>query len=117
TVIAQPGFILNRVQFASPQPVAEGFAQIAAYLAGQGRAKQALCAMELRIPQPLSFQEFIAFNAGYRTTLEEWDILVGDYNPVARTNVAPAAAAPAGPSIDAFTYTAPALGALAEPSF
>jgi hypothetical protein len=117
SVIAQPGFVLIRVQFASPQPLAQGFEQIAAYLDAQGRPRQSLCAMELRIPEPLSFEGFIHFNSGYRTLLAEWDILVGDMNPVARTNVAPAVAAPPVPSIYAFTFTAPMQNALANPSF
>lgn len=37
--------------------------------------------------------------------------------PGSRTNVAPAAAAPSVPSIYAFTFTAPAIGALSNPSF
>ncbi len=117
TVIARPGFMLVRAQFATPQPLAVGFSHIATYLSAQGRTKQALCAMELRIPAPLPFQGFIDFNSGYRAVLAEWEVLVGDYNPVARTNVAPAVAAPAEPSIYAFTFTAPAQSGTAAPSF
>ncbi|MCC6456553.1 MAG: RidA family protein [Caldilineaceae bacterium] len=117
SVIAQPGFVLIRAQFAAPVPIQPGFEQIASYLAAQGRPRQALCAMELRLPAPLSFEEFIAFNASYRTTLEEWNIPVGNLNPVARTNVAPAAAAPPVPSLYAFTFTAPLINGLSEPTF
>jgi len=109
--------MLIRAQFATPQPLQQGFDHIAAYLAAQGRPRQSLCSMELRIPEPLSFEGFIAFNSGYRSILEDWDIPIGNLNPVARTNVAPAAAAPTVPSIYAFTFTAPAFGALANPSF
>lgn len=116
-VIAQPGFVLIRAQFASPQPLQVGFDHIASYLAAQGRLRQALCAMELRIPEPLSFEGFISFNQGYRSVLADWDILVGDLNPVARTNVAPAAGAPSVPSIYAFTFSAPIANGLANPSF
>ena len=117
SVTAQPGYSLVRAQFATPQPMQQGFDHIAAYLAAQGRPRQALCSMELRIPEPLSFEGFIAFNAGYRSILEAWEIPVGYLNPVARTNVAPAAAAPTVPSIYAFTFTVPAITALANPSF
>jgi hypothetical protein len=117
SVIAQPGYTLQRVQFATPLPMVTGFDRIAAYLSGQQRPRQSLCAMELRIPTPLSFEGFIDFNRGYRTTLANWDILVGEYNPVARTNVAPVVGAPASPSIYAFTYTAPLTGTLAAPTF
>jgi hypothetical protein len=49
--------------------------------------------------------------------LAAWDILVGDLNPIARTNVAPVIGAPPTPSIYAFTFTAPLAGLLAEPTF
>ncbi len=117
SVIAQPDFVLLRAQFATPQPLQQGFDHIATYLAAQGRPRQALCAMELRIPEPLSFEGFIAFNGGYRSILADWDIPVGNLNPVARTNVAPAVAAPSVPSIYAFTFTAPTQNGLADPTF
>jgi hypothetical protein len=106
-VIAQPGFLIQRVQLDTPLPFAAGFARIAEYLQAIGRPHQALCAMELRIPAPLSFAGFAELNGGYRSILAEWGILVGDYNPVARTNVAPAAAAPTEPVIYAFSLTLP----------
>ncbi len=110
-VIAQPGFALVRAQFAQLLPVTVAFAAIDRLLSAAGRPRQALCAMELRIPAPFSFAGFIEFNAGYRAVLADWDILVGDHNPVARTNVAPAVAAPPEPSVYAFTYTVPASAA------
>lgn len=110
-VIAHPGFALVRVQFAQLLPVRAAFDAIDRHLAGIGRPRQALCAVELRIPAPLTFEGFIAFNRGYRDILADWAILVGDHNPVARTNVAPAVAPPTEPSVYAFTYTVPATGA------
>src|SRR5688572_15641065 len=117
SVIAQPGFVLHRVQFGTPLPLQAGFERIDSYLAAVGRPRQSLCGMELRIPQPLSFEGFVAFNRGYRDILAEWNILVGDSNPVARTNVAPALGAPSVPSVYAFTYTAPAPNGIAQPTF
>lgn len=117
SVIAQPGFALVRAQFARPLPIQQGFDRIAAFLTEAGRPRQSLCSMELRIPAPLSFEGFIAFNATYRSVLADWDILVGEMNPVARTNVAPAVAAPAEPSIYAFTFTAPNIYNLTDPTF
>ena len=63
--------------------------------------------MELRSPKPFSFDGFDEFNDGYRSILSDWDILLPDHNPVARSNVAPVVAAPAEPSLYAFSYTAP----------
>ena len=79
------------------------------------RSKTALCGIELRSPAPFTFDGFAAFNEGYRKLLAEWDILVGDDNPIPRTNVAPVAAAPSEPSLYAFSYTQP--GATPAPSF
>jgi hypothetical protein len=117
SVIAQEGYVLQRAQFAAPMPLQDGFDYIAAYLESIHRPRQSLCAMELRIPAPLFFDDFISFNSGYRSILAAWDILVGDLNPVARTNVAPVIGAPATPSIYAFTFTAPLVGLLGEPTF
>jgi len=110
-VIAQPGYALVRAQFPGLLPISAAFDAIDRRLTSIGRPRQALCAVELRIPAPLTFDGFIAFNHGYRNMLAEWDILVGDHNPVARTNVAPATVPPAEPSVYAFTYTIPAAGA------
>jgi hypothetical protein len=47
--------------------------------------------------------------------LREWEILLGDANPIPRTNVAPVAAGPAEPSLYAFAYTV--TGATPAPTF
>lgn len=107
-VTAHAGYEIVRVTLQRPVPYQAGFQLIDRHLAEHGRPVQALCAVELRLPAPLSFQGFIDFNAGYRSLLAERAILVGEHNPVARTNVAPAVAAPAEPSLYAFSYTAPA---------
>jgi hypothetical protein len=106
-VVAHPGYELVRVTLHEPRSVDKGFALIDQHLASERRPPQALCAVELRLPAPLSFQGFIDFNSGYRTLLAERAILVGEQNPVARTNVAPVVAAPERPSLYAFTYTMP----------
>ena len=71
-VVAQPGFVIERARFARPVPVAEGFRAIAAHLAALGRPKTALCACELRSPEPFSFAGFAEFNAGYVAVLQDW---------------------------------------------
>jgi hypothetical protein len=110
-VAAHAGYEVVRVTLQEELPYAQGFDLIDRHLAGYGRPVQALCAVELRLPTPLSFEGFIEFNAGYRELLAARAILVGEYNPVARTNVAPAVAAPAVPGLYAFSYTVPAKSA------
>ena len=104
-VAAQPGHAIDRVLFARPMTLPEGFKAIAAHLASRGRPLTALCACELRSPAPFSEAGFEAFNRGYADTLETWGLVRGDRNPVARTNVCPVVNVPAAPAFHAFSYT------------
>lgn len=106
-VVAMAGYEIVRVTLQEPVPYQQGFMMIEQQLARMGRPRQALCAVELRLPAPRSFTGFIDFNRDYRAILAKWEILVGDENPVARTNIAPAFAPPAEPSLYAFSYTVP----------
>jgi hypothetical protein len=114
-VAALPGHAIERVRFANPVPVIEGFRRIEAYLRDEGLPLTAFCACELRSPAPFTDAGFIAFNREYCGTLERWGIFSNDRNPVARSNVCPEVDKPAGPSIHAFSYARPASGA--PPSF
>ncbi|MDH5579203.1 MAG: hypothetical protein OEZ09_12180, partial [Betaproteobacteria bacterium] len=102
-VIAREGFALERARFLRPLPLAEGFAAIAAHLDALGRPRTALCAAELRSPRPFSFGGFGEFNRGYVAVLEDWGLVRGGLNPVARANVAPDIAPPAEPGFHAFS--------------
>ena len=110
-VVALAGFVIERVRFARPVPLAEGFRRIEAHLAALGRPRTAFCACELRSPRPFSFDGFADFNRGYVAVLEQWKLFRDGVNPVARSNVAPVVDAPAEPSFHAFSYTIPAAGA------
>jgi hypothetical protein len=91
--------------FLHPQPVKAGFKAIDEHLVSLKLKKTALCAVELRLPHPLSLEDFGAFNLGYIDVLKSWGIVqAGGVNPVARTNVAPIAAPPAEPSFHGFSY-------------
>ncbi len=114
-VAALPGFAIERTRFARPLPLARGFAAIQSHLAALGRPRMALCAAELRSPQPFSFDGFGEFNRRYVAVLEDWGIFRAGVNPVARSNVAPEIDPPAEPSFYAFSYTVPAEAA--GPSF
>lgn len=106
-VVALPGYEIVRVTLHQAIPYRQGFDLIARHLATVKRPRQALCAIELRLPTPRSFTGFIDFNRDYRAILADWAILVGEHNPVARTNIAPAFAPPSEPSLYAFSYTVP----------
>ena len=79
---------------AQPLPWHEGLIRIRRHLEGVGKKRQSLCGVELRCPEPHSMAGFIAFNQKYCALLEDWDMIVDDCNPLARTNVAPVDEAP-----------------------
>ncbi|MBT3370174.1 MAG: hypothetical protein HOA08_10825 [Rhodospirillaceae bacterium] len=106
-VAALPGFAIERVRFARPRPIAEGFQAIEAHLTAMGRPFTSFCACELRSPAPFDDAGFIAFNRVYVGTLERWGIFKNDENPVARSNVCPELNAPSEPVFQAFCYTVP----------
>ena len=88
-VRAQAGYEIVRATFQVPLPYRAGFAAAARHLQAIGRPRTALCAVEVRVPRPLTADEFAAFNAGYRALLGEWGVLVDGQVPIARSNVAP----------------------------
>ena len=88
-------------------PLKDAWTFIETYLKSIGRPVQALCGMELRIPQQLSFEGFREFNAPYVEQLERWNLLLGRYSAVCRTNVAPARDVPKEPCVHAFSYSTP----------
>lgn len=110
-VAALPGFVIERVRFANPVRLQDGFKRIEAHLRAEGLPPTAFCACELRSPAPFTDAGFIAFNREYCGTLERWGIFAGDRNPVARSNVCPEIDKPSAPSFYAFCYARPARSA------
>jgi hypothetical protein len=88
-------------------PLKDGYGFIESYLKSIGRPVQALCGMELRSPQQMTLEGFRTFNAPYVEQLTKWDLLLGRYSAVCRTNVVPARDAPKEASLHAFSYCVP----------
>lgn len=109
---AEAGYAIERVRFAAPVALEDGFRRVEAHLDAIGRPYTAFCACELRSPGQFSDQGFIDFNRLYVGTLERWGIFKDDENPVARSNVCPEIGAPPEPSFHAFSYTVPATDSL-----
>ncbi len=105
--LADAGYEIVHARFHQPLPLSTGFERVKQHLAAVQRPPQALCGMELRSPQPFTFQGFNDFNASYVQVLNEWGLITDHINPVARTNIAPAMLPPATPSLYGFSYTAP----------
>jgi hypothetical protein len=116
-VVAAPGYEIVHVTLLQPLPYQRGFELIAQHLTTQRRTRHALCAIELRSPQPFTFAGFAEFNQGYQEILTDWELLVERQNPVARTNVAPAVRPPDEPVLYAFSYTAPSDNLARAPTF
>lgn len=114
-VAALPGFRIERVRFAEPVPLSEGFRCIEATLQAAGRPLAAFCACELRSPAPFTETGFRQFNEIYVGTLQRWGVVSEGRNPVARSNVCPALDPPPEPSFHAFCFTTAAEDA--PPSF
>jgi hypothetical protein len=115
-VMSLSGYEIEHARFVAPLALDQGFRRLRAHLERIGRPPQALCGMELRSPNPFSFQGFNDFNKTYTGVLDSWGILLdGGLNPVARTNVAPEIGAPPVPSLYGFSYTV--KSALKAPTF
>lgn len=114
-VAALPGHAIERVRFADPVPLKEGFARIAEIIGAAGSPLTSFCACELRSPAPFSEEGFKAFNAIYAGTLQDWGLFSQGDNPVARSNVCPEINPPATPSFHAFSFVRAQEGA--TPSF
>ncbi|MFN4293652.1 MAG: hypothetical protein ACK4JD_05920 [Thermoflexales bacterium] len=108
-VIADEGFSLIHVTFRRVIPVAQAFEAVRRYLEGVGRPMAALCGAEVRVPQPLTFEGFGAFNKTYIALLDQHALRQDGRATMTRTNVAPlpASIAPGEPGLFGFTYTAP----------
>lgn len=104
-VAAEPGFEIVRLIAPRHTPLTDGFRLVERTLAAVGRPPAALCAMELRVPKPLSRAGFDEFNRGYVAQHERWGLRVDGHMAPARTNVAPEIDPPAEPALHAFCYT------------
>ncbi len=102
-----PGHEIVHVLFNPWVPLDRAWGAIEAVLRQAGRPAQAVCGMELRIPQQLTFDGFRAFNAPYIEQLRKWGLIFGEFSAVSRTNVTPFLDAPRVPSVHAFSYAAP----------
>ena len=106
-VAAESGYEIVHATLARMLPWHEGLLAVRKYLEQNGRKRHALCGVELRCPEPHSFDGFGDFNRDYRLLLEEWQLLIDSMNPVARTNVSPVINPPAETMLYAFSYTIP----------
>lgn len=113
-IVATPGHHLIGMHLQTPLPYHAGFTAISVFLGHLGIPVSALCGIELRVPQPLSFEGFAALNQDYTRLLDRYGLLIDGFGPMARTTVAPTADAPAEISLASFTVSVPALNSLGD---
>ncbi len=106
-VVAMSGYEIVHAIFHTPLPYPQGFAAAERHLSAQGRGRTALCAVELRCPEPYTVSGFGTFNQEYRALLTEWGVFVEGQNPIGRSNIAPSVDPPTETLLYAFSYTAP----------
>jgi hypothetical protein len=104
-VAAEPGYQIVRVRAPHHTPLKQGFRLVEETLEAVGRPISAVCAMELRIPKPLTRAGFDEFNLGYVAQHDDWGLRVEGHLPAARTNVAPELEPPEEPCLHAFCHT------------
>jgi hypothetical protein len=68
-VVASPGWEIVHATLAAPLPWRDGFARIDRHLRTENRPRTALCGIEIRSPQPFTFDGFAEFIEGYRGLL------------------------------------------------
>lgn len=105
-----PGFEVVHAVLDRPLPLAEGYGFIEAHLKSLSLPIQALCGIELRAPEQMTFDAFRTFNRPYVEQLTKWELHEGQYASVCRTNVIPAADAPKEAELAAFSFVAPSTG-------
>ncbi|MFM0047112.1 2-amino-5-chloromuconate deaminase CnbZ [Paraburkholderia sediminicola] len=108
-IIPDEGFEVVRVQLQSWLPLEEAYRFIEAHLERIGRPAQAFCGIEMRVPAPLTFNDWSTFNLPYFEQLRKWELMFGDYSGVCRSNIALALYPPAKTSVCTFSYTVPAV--------
>ena len=106
-VVSADGFEIIQTTLVKPLPWQLGIMRTRRYLELLGRDHFALCGIQLRCPQPHSMAGFIDFNRDYRQLLESWQMMEGNDNPVARTNVSPVIDPPGETMLYGFSYTVP----------
>jgi hypothetical protein len=107
-VLPHEGFEVVRVQVEPWLPLDEAYAFLEGYLQRVGRPVQAFCGMEMRLPAPLTFDQWSGFNDPYLEQLRRWRLMYGDLSGVCRSNIALAVEPPASASMCAFSYVRPA---------
>jgi len=103
--VADQGFDMVHAILERPLPLDRGLAAVVRHLEEVGRPVQAIAGFELRIPKPLTGEEFNTFNQGYVQALESIGLVADGMFPAARTNVSATIGGVSEPSVYAGTFS------------
>src|SRR5262249_16602731 len=106
--LADPGFEIVHSRLKPLGRLSNGFELIERQLRAGGRPLNAVCGNEPRIPGAFARAGLEAFNRDYLERITALGVIIDGLNPIARTNVAPAAVPIAESSLYGFYYTVPA---------
>ena len=98
-IATMPGFEITAIRITSPLSLEAGFEVIDNEISKRGLKSDSLAGIQLRSPKVFSFNEFSEFNDKYRNLLLERSLILGDVNPIPRTNVIPIKDVPPIPCI------------------
>ena len=84
-VLPHDGFEVVRVILRPWIALDQAYAFIEKHLKSVKRPVQALCGIELRVPAPLTFDQWSSFNVPYLKKLREWGLIFGDQSGVCRS--------------------------------
>lgn len=101
------GFEVVRVVLRPWIPLDRAYAFIERHMQSVARPVQAFCGIELRVPAPLTFDQWSSFNVPYLKQLREWGLIFDGQSGVCRSNIALAMKAPDVTAVCAFSYTVP----------
>ncbi|MDN5725874.1 MAG: hypothetical protein L0G99_08090 [Propionibacteriales bacterium] len=112
-VVARDGYSVSRVRLTQLVAHDVAFELIGHHLAALELPSTALCAVELRCPEPFSEEGFADYNERYRSSLTHLGVdLTGPQDapagsPLARSMLCPVVDPPSDVSLHAFSYVSP----------
>ena len=75
-IVPDNGFEVVRAELQPWVPIEQAYSFIEGHLRSIGRPVQAFCGIELRVPEPLSFDKWSSFNVPYLEQLRKWNLIL-----------------------------------------
>lgn len=105
--VPHDGYEIVHATFRNLPSLERGYELLEQHMNSIGRPINAVCGVELRMPQPSIPSDFAEFNSAYAEQMKAWGMYMDDVLPTTRTNVAFEVLPPAEPGLYGFYYTIP----------